>query len=193
LIPVTIAEYIAEGIACAEAGASLIHVHPYDEVSGHQCDDWEIYARIIEGIRSRIDVPVYPTIPFGTAPDPAARSHATAELAARGPIEFAAVDPGSVTFVRADGAPGLVYINSEADVLHALALAAAHDVVPCYALYEPGFLRAGAALHARVPGAPRPLYRFIFSSELGLAFRPRPMGWNACCACWQTRPPRPPG
>lgn len=175
LIPVTVAACVAEGIACAEAGAALLHVHPYDEDSGCQRDDWEIYARIIEGIRSRIDIPVYPTIPLGnedTRTDPAARYRATAELAARGLIEFAAVDPGSVSFVRADGAPGFVYANAEADVLHALSLAAAHDFVPCYAIYEPGFLRSGAALHARVPGAPRPLYRFMFSSEFLFGFPP---------------------
>ena len=50
LIPITIAECIADGVACARAGASILHVHPYDEATGKQRDDWEIYARIIEGI-----------------------------------------------------------------------------------------------------------------------------------------------
>jgi uncharacterized protein (DUF849 family) len=29
-IPVTVQEIVAEGIACAEAGAAILHVHAYD-------------------------------------------------------------------------------------------------------------------------------------------------------------------
>ena len=45
-----------------EEGASIIHVHAYNEDSGFQNDDWKIYARIIEGIRGECDCLVYPTI-----------------------------------------------------------------------------------------------------------------------------------
>jgi 3-keto-5-aminohexanoate cleavage enzyme len=69
LIPVTVAEIVAEGIACARAGAAVIHVHAYDEDSGRQRDDWQIYARIIEGIRAAVDAIVYPTIPLAGSPD----------------------------------------------------------------------------------------------------------------------------
>ena len=62
-IPVTVSEIIAQGIDCVNAGASIIHVHAYDESTGHQKDDPETYARIIEGIRSKVDAIVYPTVP----------------------------------------------------------------------------------------------------------------------------------
>lgn len=180
LIPITIAECIADGVACARAGASILHVHPYDEATGKQRDDWEIYARIIEGIRAQVDVPVYPTIPLGQAGERTlnaeARYAATAALAARGLIEMAAVDPGSVNFTLANGRDGFVYANPEADTLHALGLAARHAFKPCYAIYEPGFLRAGAALHARVAGAPEPLYRFMFSTDFLFGFPPEDYG-----------------
>ncbi len=52
-IPVAVENIVADGIACAEAGAAIIHAHAYDVTTGHQKDDWEIYARIIEGIRAR--------------------------------------------------------------------------------------------------------------------------------------------
>lgn len=176
LIPISVADCIADGIACAEAGASIIHVHPYDEHTGRQRDDWQIYARIIEGIRARVDVPVYPTIPLGGEGSErlagAARYAATAELAARGLIELAAVDPGSVNFTRRDGTPGFVYMNPEEDTCHALELLARHGVVPAYAIYEAGFLRAGAALQARVPAAPQAIYRFMFSSDFLFGFPP---------------------
>ena len=51
-IPDTVEAIIAEGIACARAGAAIIHTHAYDG-SGPQTFDWQVYARIIEGIRRR--------------------------------------------------------------------------------------------------------------------------------------------
>ena len=182
-IPISVAECIADGIACAEAGASILHVHPYDESTGQQRDDWQIYARIIEGIRSRIDIPVYPTIPLGTegaqALTAAERYAATEALAVRGLLELAAVDPGSVNFLPSAGGKSFVYANPEADIRYALGLAEKYRFIPCYAIYEPGFLRAGAALHAQFPGAPRPLYRLMFSSDFLFGFPPVEYGLEA--------------
>src|SRR5919205_2671505 len=63
-IPVSVSEIVAEGVEAAESGAAIVHVHAYDPATGRQKDDWEIYARLIEGIRSRVDAIVYPTIPL---------------------------------------------------------------------------------------------------------------------------------
>jgi len=38
---------VADGIACAQAGACIIHVHAYDG-GGPQTFDWQVYARIID-------------------------------------------------------------------------------------------------------------------------------------------------
>ena len=57
-IPDTIEAIIAEGVACARAGATIIHTHAYDG-GGPQTFDWQVYARIIEGNRAQVDVPVY--------------------------------------------------------------------------------------------------------------------------------------
>ncbi len=38
-IPITVAEIVAEGIACVRAGAAIVHVHAYDEATGRQRDD----------------------------------------------------------------------------------------------------------------------------------------------------------
>jgi 3-keto-5-aminohexanoate cleavage enzyme len=61
-IPDTVEQIVAEGIACARAGASIVHTHAYAE-GGRQTFDWQVYARIIEGIRAAVDVPVYPSYP----------------------------------------------------------------------------------------------------------------------------------
>jgi uncharacterized protein (DUF849 family) len=44
--------------------------------------------------------------------------------------------------------------------------------VPSYAIYEPGFLRLGAALARRVPGVPQPVYRFMFTDDLTFGYPP---------------------
>src|SRR3546814_1097956 len=43
--------------------------------------------------------------------------------------------------------------------IYGLELAQKHQITPSYAIYEPGFVRLGAALHGCYPGAPCPIYR----------------------------------
>jgi uncharacterized protein (DUF849 family) len=186
-IPDTVDAIVADGIACAKAGAAIVHVHAYDG-GGPQTFDWQIYARIIEGIRAKIDVPVYPSIPsagIGTGPlpdDAAARFAHVEALAARGLIEFAVIDPGSVNFTELDTGPAtpaaLTYLNPEAHVRHALGFAVRYGFHPAYAIYEPGFSRAGAAL-ARAMGTKTPIYRLMFSQTFAFGFPPEPYALDA--------------
>src|SRR6185437_4245820 len=98
-------------------------------------------------------------------------------LAARDLIEFAVVDPGSVNFTaRATtraAKPAGTYLNPEAHIRHGLALAGRHGFHPAFAIYEPGFIRAGAAL-ARATGVKTPIYRFMFSQQFAFCFPPKP-------------------
>jgi uncharacterized protein (DUF849 family) len=175
-IPIAVEEIVADGIACAEAGAAVIHAHAYDVANGRQKDDWEIYARIIEGIRAKVDVIVYPTIPspaLGQEQTTNRFGH-TLELAKRGLIEWAVIDPGSVHISRFDDlAHGGVYMNPHEDIMEGMRIARAHHVHPSYAIYEPGFTRLGAALAAIAPPSPTPIYRFMFSDEFAWGFPPR--------------------
>ena len=181
-IPDTVESIVAEGIACAKAGACIVHVHAYDG-GGSQTFDWQVYARIIEGIRDVVDVPVYPSLPSGAighgneVADPAPRFTHVEELARRGLLEFAVIDPGSVNFVDLrtvdGGPPGMVYANPETHIRHGLAFAQRHGFHPAFAIYEPGFTRAGAAL-ARAAKSPVPIYRFMFSETYAWGFPPKP-------------------
>jgi 3-keto-5-aminohexanoate cleavage enzyme len=122
-----------DSIACARAGAAIIHTHAYD-AGGPQTFDWQVYARIIEGIRAEVDIPVYPAYPasmVGSGDDDVAEadarySHVEA-LAARGLIEFAALDPCSVNFTHvattSQASPARTYLNPESHVRHALGIA----------------------------------------------------------------------
>ena len=182
LIPTTEEEVIADGIAYARAGAAIVHLHAYDPATGRQRDDAAVYARIIEGIRSAVDAIVYPTVPLaGSVDAPEAgpaetRYAAVEELARRGLIEWAVVDPGSTQMsFRADlgrDREGFVYLNPESHVRHGLALTARHGLVPSYAIYEPGFLRLGAALARRVGGVPGPVYRLMFTDDMTFGYPP---------------------
>ena len=181
-IPVTADEIVAEALACVDTGASILHFHAYDEATGRQRDDYEIYAPIIERIRAKADVICYPTIPFAGSVDspraltPAQRFAAVEKLLAAGLIEWAVVDPGSANLSHraaiAAGREGFVYANPEAHIRHGLKLAQAHGMTPSYAIYEPGFLRLGAALHRQYPGAPAPIYRFMFTEGMTFGFPP---------------------
>jgi 3-keto-5-aminohexanoate cleavage enzyme len=180
LIPITVSEIVAEGVACARAGAAIVHVHAYDERTGRQKDDANLYAAIIEGIREKEDVIVYPTIPFAGSIDaktvlsPSARFQHAEALAKRGLLEWGVVDPGSTQITTlADipaGKEGFIYANPESHVRWGLALASQYKFHPGYAIYEPGFLRLGAALARAYAGLPQPIYRFMFSDGLSFGF-----------------------
>jgi uncharacterized protein (DUF849 family) len=176
-IPDTLDEIVEQGVACARAGASIIHTHAYEN-GGRQTFDWQVYARIIEGIRAKVDVPVYPSypaVPAGKIDGAEGSRFAHLEaLAERGLLEFAVVDPGSVnlTTVKTGARPADTYLNPEAHVRHALDFAARKGLHPAFAIYEPGFTRAGAAL-ARAARVKSPVYRFMFSDGFAFGFPAR--------------------
>jgi uncharacterized protein (DUF849 family) len=171
-IPITVAEVVADGIAASKAGAAILHIHAYDPDTGIQNDSPEIYAAIIEGIRAKVDVIIYPTVSSATQPGTEIGvvgpwRHAPAEvLGGRGMLEWSIVDPGSVNFsdfgdIAADQV-GMVYMNVESDIRAGFAVAEKHGTTPTMALYEPGFVRLGAALAARYRKLKTPVYRFSF-------------------------------
>ncbi|MFI5001730.1 MAG: 3-keto-5-aminohexanoate cleavage protein [Reyranellales bacterium] len=173
-IPDTVEAIVADGVACARAGAAIIHTHAYTD-GGTQTFDWQVYARIIEGIRAQIDVPVYPS--YGADADAGSRFAHIEALAARGLLDFAVIDPGSVNLTlnaTTQGArPAGTHLNPESHIRHALDFAARHGLPAAFAIYEPGFTRAGAAL-ARAAGVKTPVYRFMFSEAFAFGFPPKP-------------------
>jgi 3-keto-5-aminohexanoate cleavage enzyme len=189
LIPISVKEIVEDGIACARAGAAIVHVHAYDEKTGRQKDDADLYIAIIEGIRAKEDVIVYPTLPFAGSVDAPqmmtaqARFAHTETLAKRGLLEWAVVDPGSTNITRLDeiqaGKEGFVYANPESHIRRGLELATRYRFHPGYALYEPGFVRLGAALERSYPGVPQCIYRFMFSDGLSFGFPPQRYGLDA--------------
>ena len=176
-IPITPDEIIADAVACAEAGAAIIHLHAYD-ANGAPVEDADIYATIIEGIRARCDAIVYPTMALKG--DREARLSPIRALASRGLLEWGVVDPGSVNITHrmqaAAGMDGIHYPNPDDHIRAALNLAAKDGWRPAYAIYEPGFARLGAAMAAATPGLKTPVYRVMFSDNLLFGMAPSRRG-----------------
>jgi uncharacterized protein (DUF849 family) len=180
LMPVTTDALIAEGIDCARAGASVIHIHVYDPDTGQQFENFDAYKEVIEGIREYEDVIVYPTLPlsgFGKTDQTfsaEARFKTVEKLANAGLMEWSVIDPGTTQITELDPTNSeqvqFLYINSEAEIRYGLELASRYDFVPSFAIYEPGFLRLGAMLFKNAKGCPRPIYRFMFSDKLSFGF-----------------------
>jgi 3-keto-5-aminohexanoate cleavage enzyme len=182
-IPISVGEIIADGIATAKAGAAIIHLHAYDTMTGRQRDAYEIYAPIIEGIRSEIDAIVYPTLPIAGSGDAGElrsaheRYEHVERLAQNGLLEWAVIDPGSAVFTRFDqiarGEPGFTYSNPDDHFLEGMRIAAEYGVRPSYAIYEAGCARLGAATATAMPKVPVPVYRFMFTTEFCFGFPPK--------------------
>ena len=180
LMPVTTKALISEGIACARAGASVIHIHVYDPATGLQFEDFDAYRAVIEGIREVEDVIVYPTLPLsgfektGQTHSPEARFETVKKLATAGLLEWSVIDPGTtqINELEPRGADDVrfLYINSEAEIRYGLDLASQYRFVPSFAIYEPGFLRLGTHLSSIIKGCPRPIYRFMFSDKFSFGF-----------------------
>lgn len=181
-IPLAPEEIVREAVACAKAGAAIIHFHAYDPATGEQSTELDLVCRIIEQIRAQVDAVVYPAIRYmsnaeAVQDDAGPRRYAHLEaMAARGLAEWLIVDPGSANLVGlrdvAEGRQGVVDINTPAAIRFGLELAARHGLHPGYAIYEPGYLRLGAALARAVPGTPMPMYRFMFSQQFSFGYRP---------------------
>lgn len=60
-LPVTPEEIIKDGIAAAEAGASIIHVHVRDPETGEPSSDVELFREVAHGIKAETDAIVQPT------------------------------------------------------------------------------------------------------------------------------------
>lgn len=152
-VPTTVEDCIEQGVACAKAGAAIIHVHAFDAEADEQNDDPDIYTQIIDAIHEEVDAIVYPTIPLAGSSGNAimtgdGRFAHQAELGERGLLEWAVVDPGSVNFSTYDEIAGdelgFIYQNPEEHIRAGLEVAARYNASPSYTIYEPGFVRLGA-------------------------------------------------
>jgi uncharacterized protein (DUF849 family) len=149
-------EVAADAVACAEAGATLVHFHARDPESGEQrWHDDALYVATVTRMHALgvpVDLPWYPTYP-GVRPEVAVDDSMphVAVLAREVGLELAAIDVGSGNlspyqpdthkFLSADGVKRLPHslFRVFTDFCRA------HGLRPYLGVYEPGHIRHVAA------------------------------------------------
>ncbi len=165
--PIAPDEQAKDGLACVDAGATVIHTHAgaiavSPEETAQQYAD--AYRPIVD---AHPDVICYPTTGF--APTIEERYRHNEILDDMGLIRAAFVDTGSVNLggTGADGlpnGPGYVYTNTFADVAHKMRVCAERGLGPSIACFEPGFVRVVVAYHRAGALPAGALVKFYFSA-----------------------------
>ena len=135
-VPISDDEIVADALAAADAGASIIHFHARDVESGALLHPGtEVYRRIMRRIHAeRPELLVYPT--YGASPTKEERFSHLRALAEDDEVRmaFATIDPGAVNYADydADGrALGWDYVLSVSheEMQYFLELADRYDLV----------------------------------------------------------------
>jgi 3-keto-5-aminohexanoate cleavage enzyme len=179
--PRTPDEIAADGIACIEAGAAIVHNHNDEPVIGrngvHSPVPYEQAWRQI--LAKDPDAILYPTMAGGGPHTNIAERYAhIPALAGAGVLGFGLVDPGSTNFggEDADGLPAAVdvlYQNTYADARHMFAECTRLGVPASISIFEPGFLRVALAYQRAGKMPPGSLIKLYFSGRpLGFGLPP---------------------
>src|SRR5690606_32392032 len=60
-IPITVDDIVEEGVRASEAGASILHLHVRDEITGEPSADRDLFRRALDELRDRTDAIIQPT------------------------------------------------------------------------------------------------------------------------------------
>jgi uncharacterized protein (DUF849 family) len=149
LLPITPEEIAADAIACAEAGAAVVHLHVRDEV-GAPVHRRDLYERAIAPIRDAApEVAICVTTSSRVDPLPASRMIGL-ELDDDLRPEMASLTLGSFNF------PNTVSINPPVTIVRLLERMGELDVRPEFEVFEPGMVNTLHVLAERglVPDPP---------------------------------------
>ena len=188
-VPRTPAEVAADGIACIDAGASIVHNHNDEPVIGgpngvHAAEPYiEAWREIL---RERPGAILYPTMASGGPNTTVEERYAhIPALAEAGVLGQGLVDAGSVSLGPSDG-EGLpapvdsVYINTYRDARYMFEQCLAMEAAPSISIFEPGFLRVALAYHRKGAILPGALVKLYFGGENAFwGLPPREAGLNA--------------
>jgi 3-keto-5-aminohexanoate cleavage enzyme len=169
LVPITAEEHAQEGIACIDAGATVIHTHT-EHLTAPVEDVVDEYARAYRAIlAARPGAICYATTGVGRTIEE--RYRHVELLADQGLTRAAFVDTGSVMLggTGPDGLPagrGYAYTNDFADVAHKMRVCEERRLGPSIAIFEPGFLRVVLA-YVKAGALPRGALVKLYFSEGG--------------------------
>ena len=187
-VPWSAAELVRDAVACREAGASIVHFHARDGVTGGPDHATETYAGILRGIHDACDVLIEPPLGTLNADPPASRADQIAVLAAdpRTRPDIAAIDMASVNLDLYDAArrvfrnDGLVFANPT-DLLRAFtATVRGAGVKTVHVCWNVGSLRlVEAFVDMGLVGAPAFLALRLSDGGLLAGHPPTPRGLQA--------------
>ena len=127
-LPITPEEVAQAAWECAQAGASIVHVHAR-RTDGSSTQDAGAYRAIIDAVRARCDVIVQ--VSTGGAVGMSAEERLAPVTLAP---EMATLSMGSVNF------GGDVFLNTPPDMAQYLAVMRRHGVVPEFEIFDAGML-----------------------------------------------------
>lgn len=177
-VPWSPKEIADDVVACAEAGASIVHFHARDpETGANRMNDLELYREAMLDVRSRgCDILMYPTYPPYETEIERRFGHVLA--LADDPVlamEIGPLDMGSFNLIQfVDGGftetaylplEYSIYANPFAHLRHMLDEYAGRNMVPSLAVFEPGHLRTVSAFLATRPAGARPTIKFFLSDQ----------------------------
>ncbi|MGN6276813.1 MAG: 3-keto-5-aminohexanoate cleavage protein [Solirubrobacterales bacterium] len=148
-LPVTPEEIAADAIACAEAGAAVVHLHVRDE-AGEPVHRRDLYERAIAPIREGApEVAICVTTSSRVDPDPRSRTIGL-ELDDDLRPEMASVTLGSFNF------PNTVSVNPPVTIIRLLERMGELGIRPEFEVFEPGMVNTLHVLAERglVPDPP---------------------------------------
>jgi 3-keto-5-aminohexanoate cleavage enzyme len=180
-VPITPTEIAADIAECIDAGASIVHVHCRNPVTGEPImDDPDGYLELFRTIHAEVpDALVYPTYPNGEMVDRYKHVRALMEDPSCG-LAIAPIIAGSADLTPpldiARAAPGhdwLLHMPLP-DLFYQLELAREHGLFVSHDVMEPGGLRTVISLFRDGQYVHPVLLKFFMSDRMGFGFPPEP-------------------
>jgi 3-keto-5-aminohexanoate cleavage enzyme len=174
-VPFSPEEICDEALRCWRQGASIIHYHARDPLSGAPSSKVADYADTARRIHNKSDLIVMPTLGAWTLPSPEARMSHIIEMA-KDPAtlpDFAPIDMATSNVDSYDShkrhflTEDVVYLNPTKTLRYFAETIQASGVRPYIALWNVSSIRVSAAF-VEAGVLPQPLYGGIVLSESGL-------------------------
>lgn len=173
-VPTSIGEIIAQGRACIELGATIVHNHlvPHNMALDATVEG---YARCF-GSWLDLDPNLLPMPTIAAGREIEGKLGHLDALGARGLLDIGFIDPGSLNlgWAEPDGTPqGFPYINTYDEMSWAIEQAHRNSFAMHFAIFEPGFLRNVFAYWRLGRLTPGSFVKFYFGGDNGYMARGR--------------------
>lgn len=169
-VPRDVDGIVEQGLACIDAGASIVHNH----LPAHGLPAAEAAEQYLACFRPWLerDPGVLPMPTLGSGATVADKLHHVELLAGAGALKIGFIDPGTMLlgYAEPDGTPSphsFVYVNTFADMAWAIDQAHRCGLALHFAIFEPGFLRNVLSYWRLGRLTPGSFVKFYFGGESG--------------------------